>query len=132
MKKVKIYFIRTVLVLLFMLIFLGLLGYSELMYTNHKILGCIALVAGSVVFSTGMDNYMNKLNKYLKYKNYKVKIGDIVLAYNDNSPTYVIDKLDVISYDPYNDEVSYYVHSEEFKNAINIDQIDNFDFLLHK
>ena len=105
MKKVKIYFIRTVLVLLFMLIFLGLLGYSELMYTNHKILGCIASVAGSVVFSTGMDDYMNKLNKYLKYKNYKVKIGDIVLAYNDNSPTYVIDKLDVISYDPYNDEV---------------------------
>ena len=68
----------------------------------------------------------------LKYKNYKVKIGDIVLAYNDNSPTYVIDKLDAISYDPYNDEVLYSVHSEEFKNVININQVDNFDFLLHK
>ena len=132
MKKVKIYFIRTVLVLLFILIFLGLLGYSELMYTNHKILGCIALIAGSVVFSTGMDDYMNKLNKYLKYKNYKVKIGDIVLAYNNNSPTHVVGKLAAISYNPYTDETTYFINDEEFKNAININQIDNFDFLLYE
>jgi hypothetical protein len=132
MKKVKIYFIRTVLVLLFILIFLGLLGYSELMYTNHKILGCIALIAGSVVFSTGMDDYMNKLNKYLKYKNYKVKIGDIVLAYNNNSPTYVVGKLAAIAYNLYTDETTYFINDEEFNNAININQIDNFDFLLHK
>ena len=132
MKKVKIYFIRTVLVLLFILIFLGLLGYSELMYTNHKILGCIALIAGSVVFSTGMDDYMNKLNKYLKYKNYKVKIGDIVLAYNNNSPTYVVGKLAAISYNPYTDETTYFINDEEFNNAININQIDNFDFLLYE
>lgn len=132
MKKVKIYFIRTVLVLLFILIFLGLLGYSELMYTNHKILGCIALIAGSVVFSTGMDDYMNKLNKYLKYKNYKVKIGDIVLAYNNNSPTYVVGKLAAIAYNPYTDETTYFINDEEFNNAININQIDNFDFLLYE
>ena len=132
MKKVKIYFIRTVLVLLFILIFLGLLGYSELMYTNHKILGCIALIAGSVVFSTGMDDYMNKLNKYLKYKNYKVKIGDIVLAYNNNSPTYVVGKLAAIAYNPYTEETTYFINDEEFNNAININQIDNFDFLLYE
>ena len=131
MKKIKRYLIMTTATLLFMLIFLGIISFTDLMSSNW-IIGTIALFLGSFVFSEGMNSYTRRLNKYLKYKDYKVKVGDTVFAYNNRSDTvYVIGKLESISYDPYNNETSYSVNNEEFSNALYIEQIDSFDSFIN-